>query len=38
MNAEAKDMPGMLEELEGVATAARDAMTDDIVGRCDGSG
>lgn len=33
MNAEAKDMPGTLQELEGVATAARDAMTEDIIGR-----
>src|SRR5487761_2113898 len=33
MNAETKDMPGTLAELEGVATAARDAMTEDIIGR-----
>ena len=33
MNAEAKHIPGALEELEGVATAARDAMTEDIIGR-----
>ena len=33
MNAETKDMPGTLEELEGIATAARDAMTEDIIGR-----
>ena len=33
MNAETKGMPGTLEELEGVATAARDAMTEDIIGR-----
>lgn len=33
MNAEAKDIPGTMQELEGVATAARDAMTEDIVGR-----
>ena len=32
MNAEAKDASGALEELAGVATAARDAMTEDIVG------
>jgi len=33
MNAEAKDIPGTMQELEGIATAARDAMTEDIVGR-----
>lgn len=33
MNAETKDMPGALDEIEGVATAARDAMTEDIIGR-----
>jgi uncharacterized protein YjgD (DUF1641 family) len=37
MNAESKDSPGTLQELEGVATAARDAMTEDIVGRVAGS-
>ncbi len=33
MNAETKGASGTLEELAGVATAARDAMTEDIVGR-----
>src|SRR5487761_2058136 len=33
MNAETKDSSGTLEELAGVATAARDAMTEDIIGR-----
>jgi uncharacterized protein YjgD (DUF1641 family) len=33
MNAESKDVPSTLEELAGVATAARDAMTEDIIGR-----
>ncbi|TSA12111.1 MAG: hypothetical protein D4R74_11950 [Betaproteobacteria bacterium] len=33
MNAESKGVPGTLEELAGVATAARDAMTEDIIGR-----
>lgn len=33
MNAENKDLTGTLEELTGVATAARDAMTEDIIGR-----
>jgi len=33
MNAETKDVPGAAEELEGVAIAARDAMTEDIIGR-----
>jgi len=33
MNAETKDMPGTLAEIEGVVTAARDAMTEDIIGR-----
>src|SRR5512141_2604606 len=33
MNAETKDVSGALEELTGVATAARDAMTEDIIGR-----
>src|SRR5450830_1609512 len=37
MNPETKDMPGTLEEIEGVATAARDAMTDDIIGRVAGT-
>ena len=37
MNAETKGMPGMMGELEGVATAARDAMTEDIIGRVAGS-
>jgi uncharacterized protein YjgD (DUF1641 family) len=37
MNAEAKDTSGALEELAGVATAARDAMTEDIIGRVAGS-
>jgi len=33
MNGESKDLTGTLEELTGVATAARDAMTEDIIGR-----
>jgi len=33
MTAETKDLPGALEELTGVAIAARDAMTEDIVSR-----
>lgn len=33
MNTENKDLTGTLEELTGVATAARDAMTEDIIGR-----
>lgn len=33
MNAENKDLTGTLEELTGVATAARDALTEDIIGR-----
>jgi uncharacterized protein YjgD (DUF1641 family) len=33
MNAETKGVSGTVEELEGVATAARDAMTEDIIGR-----
>ena len=37
MNAEAKGAAGALEELEGIATAARDAMTEEIVGRVAGS-
>src|SRR5450759_3951867 len=37
MNPETKDMPGTLEEIEGVATAARDAMTEDIIGRVAGT-
>ena len=37
MNAESKDVSGTLAELEGVATAARDAMTEDIIGRVAGS-
>jgi len=37
MNAESKDMSGTLGEIEGIATAARDAMTDDIIGRVAGT-
>ena len=37
MNAEAKDLSATLEEFAGVATAARDAMTEDIIGRVAGS-
>src|ERR1035437_10827588 len=37
MNPETKGMPGTLEEIEGVATAARDAMTEDIIGRVAGT-
>ena len=37
MNAEAKDPSGTMDEFVGVATAARDAMTEDIVGRVAGS-
>jgi uncharacterized protein YjgD (DUF1641 family) len=33
MNGDSKELTGSLEELAGVATAARDAMTEDIVGR-----
>lgn len=37
MNAETKDNPGALQEMEGVAIAARDALTEDIIGRVAGS-
>jgi len=37
MNAESKDLSSTLEEFAGVATAARDAMTEDIIGRVAGS-
>jgi uncharacterized protein YjgD (DUF1641 family) len=33
MNAETKDMPGTMAEIEGVVTAARDAMSEEIIGR-----
>lgn len=33
MSAEMKDMPGTLAELDGVAMAARDALTEDMIGR-----
>lgn len=33
MNGDSKELTGTLEELTGVATAARDAMTEDIIGR-----
>ena len=37
MNADEKQLSATLEEFAGVATAARDAMTEDIVGRVAGS-
>ena len=37
MNADDKQLSATLEEFAGVATAARDAMTEDIVGRVAGS-
>jgi uncharacterized protein YjgD (DUF1641 family) len=37
MNSEAKDVSGTVDEFVGVATAARDAMTEDIIGRVAGS-
>ena len=37
MSAETKDMPGTLAGLDGVVTAARDALTEDMIGRMAGS-